>query len=154
MIAPKTNVISVQEQRNAARWKLVKLGAVQPYPNWTEAEHLETMEKLFVTAVKEVGEVVFYPTEKILFDESYKRYTKQEFETLVMAAEPTDQALSEEEKPLYDGWKSHYHHLKKYTKKYKHCHCIVGKMVSMNLFFRLPIYFSWKVVEPPEETVC
>ena len=24
----------------------------------------------------------------------------------------------------------------------------------MNLFFRLPIHFSWKMVEPPEETIC
>ena len=128
MIAPKTSVISVPEQRNSARWKLVKLGEVQAYPNWAEAEHLETMEKLFVTTVKEVGEVVFYPTEKIFFDESYKRYTKPEFETLLKATEvASDQALSEQEKPVYDGWKSHYHDLKKYRKKYKHCHCIVGK---------------------------
>lgn len=87
MFVPKTNVVTVPEQKNAVRWRLVKLGEVQPYPIWIEAEHLESMEKLFVTTVKEIGEMVFYPNEKLLFDKTYKRYTQSEFETVVKLSE-------------------------------------------------------------------
>src|SRR5690242_2058096 len=90
MIVPETTVVALKEQKNVARWRIIRLANPEQYPKWADGEHLDTMERVFLTNINNVGEVVYYPTEKIAFDKCCNRFTPEQIFQMTKPLEITE----------------------------------------------------------------